>query len=105
MMRGIVDDYAAYERDLIRAPTTAALAAKSAKGERVGGVPYGFTVAADGVHLEEDAEEQTTLALVRELRAGGLSHRAIVGALAARGLVSRTGKPFIQTQVARMLAA
>ena len=44
------------------------------------------------------------LVVVRELRAAGLSHRAIVGELAARGLVSRVGRAFAQTQVARMLA-
>lgn len=105
MMRGVVDVFAAYERDMIRARTAAALKAKSAKGERVGGIPYGSRLAADGVHLEADAAEQGTLAQVRELRAAGLSHRAIVADLAARGLVSRSGKPFIQTQVARMLVA
>jgi DNA invertase Pin-like site-specific DNA recombinase len=105
MMRGVVDVFAAYERDMIRARTKAALAAKSAKGERLGGIPYGFRVAADGVHLEEDTAEQTVLVQVGNLRASGFSHRAIVAELAARGLVSRTGRPFGQTQVARMLAA
>ncbi len=71
----------------------------------MGEAPYGFRVAADGVHLERDEAEQGVLACVRELRASGLSQRAIVRELAARGLVSRAGKPFGQTQVCRMLAA
>jgi hypothetical protein len=33
-----------------------------------------------------------------------MSHRATVAALAARGLASRSGGAFNQTQVARMLA-
>jgi len=103
-MRTVIDGAAAYERGLIRARTKAALAAKAAKGERVGEVPYGFKLAADGVHLEEDAAEQGVLLVVRELRAAGLSQRAIVGELADRGLVSRVGRAFGQTQVARILA-
>src|SRR5208283_5076480 len=42
MMRGIVDVFAQYERGMIRSRTKAALAAKKAKGECVGQVPYGF---------------------------------------------------------------
>lgn len=103
-MRTVIDGAAAYERALIRARTKAALGVKRARGERAGEVPYGFRLAADGVRLEADDAEQGVLAAVRELRAAGLSHRAIVGALAARGLVSRAGRPFGQTQVCRMLA-
>jgi site-specific DNA recombinase len=103
-MRTVIDGAAAYERALIRARTKAALAAKTAKGERAGEIPYGYRLAADGAHLEADGGEQAVLAAVRELRAAGLSHRAIVAELGARGLVSRAGRPFGQTQVARMLS-
>jgi DNA invertase Pin-like site-specific DNA recombinase len=104
-MRGVIDCAAQYERGLIRARTKVALAAKKARGERTGSVPFGFRLAADGVRLERDADEQVVLAVAHELRAAGLSHRAIVGALASRGLVSRAARPFRQTQVARMLRA
>lgn len=103
-MRVILDGAAAYERALIRSRTKAALAAKAAKGERVGEVPYGFRIAADGVRLERDEAEQGVIAVVHELRAAGLSQRAIVAALASRGLVSRAGRPFALSQVQRMLA-
>jgi len=103
-MRTVIDGAAAYERALIRARTKAALGVKRARGERAGEVPYGYRLAADGVRLEADAAEQGVLAAVRELRAAGMSHRAIVRALAERGLVSRAGRSFGQTQIARMLA-
>jgi DNA invertase Pin-like site-specific DNA recombinase len=103
-MRTVIDGAAAYERGLIRARTTAALAAKAAKGERVGELAYRYRLSTDGIHVEADDAEQAVVAAVRELRAAGLSHRAIVRALADRGLVSRAGRPFGQTQVARMLA-
>jgi site-specific DNA recombinase len=102
-MRTILDAAAAYERALIRARTKAALGAKAAKGERTGEIPYGYQLAAGG-RLKADEAEQAVLAVVRELRAAGRSHRAIVVELGARGLVSRAGRPFAKTQVARMLA-
>ena len=104
-MRTVIDGAAQYERALIRARTKAALAAKSSKGERVGGIPYGFKLAVDRVHLEEEVAEQSVIRQVRDLRAGGLSQRGIVAELAARGLVSRAGKLFQLTQVVRMLAS
>lgn len=104
-MRTILDGAAAYERALIRARTKAALGAKRAKGERIGAVPFGYHVAADGVHLEIDAAEQSVIARVRELRAAGLTLRAVVAALAGAGLVSRAGRPFGFRQVYAMANA
>lgn len=103
-MRGVIDSASRYERALIRARTKAALAAKAAKGERTGEVPYGYRLGADGVHLEPEETEQAILATVRELSAAGVSQRAIVAELAARGITSRSGRPFARTQVVRMLA-
>ena len=51
LMRGIVYVFAAYERGVIRSRTRAALAVKRTRGERIGGIPYGFKLAGDGVHL------------------------------------------------------
>lgn len=102
-MRTILDAAAAYERALIRGRTKAALGAKKARGERVGGVPFGFT--ADGAgKLSPHHAEQATLARVRELRAEGRPLRAVVAEAARLGLTSRAGRPFGLTQVARLLA-
>ena len=101
--RGAVDLFAAYQRAVNRARTRAALAAKRAKGERIGAVPYGYRLAADGLHLEPNDAEQAVLVRVRELAGQGLSQREIVENLAAHGVVGRTGAPLQKTQVARML--
>jgi DNA invertase Pin-like site-specific DNA recombinase len=101
--RGAVDLARAYERVVLRSRTRAALAAKKSRGERVGALPYGFRLAADGVHLEADAAEHSVMASVRQLAGEGLSQRALVACLAARGVSGRTGAPLGQTQVARML--
>jgi DNA invertase Pin-like site-specific DNA recombinase len=104
LMRGIVDVFAAYERGVIKARTKAALAVKKTRGERVGAVPYGSRLDADGVHLIENEAEQAVMVQVRGLRAAGLSLRGVVTECERRGLASRTGKPFALTQVARMCA-
>lgn len=101
--RGALDLAGAYVRVVNRARTRAALAAKKSRGERVGAVPYGFCLAADGFHLEACAAEQQVIDTVRALSAEGLSQRAIVASLAERGVVGRTGSPLQQTQIARML--
>lgn len=91
------------ERNLIRERTTSAMQHKRSKGERVGAVPYGYRLADDGVALEADADEQHTLSLVAQLRADGMSVRAIVDALEARGVRAR-GARWHQTTVTRLLA-
>ena len=85
--------------------TKDALEAKKARGERTGSVPYGYTMAADGVHLEAVPEEQEVIAEARRLHGAGHSLRAIARELECRGFVSRTGKVFLAEQVKRLLAA
>jgi len=104
LMRGIVDVFAAYERGVIRSRTRAALAVKRTRGERIGGIPYGYELAADGVHLEESAAEQAVIEQIRGLRAAGLSLRAVTAECERRGMVSRVGRPFSLTQIARLAA-
>ena len=93
----------AYERAIIGSRTRAALAAKRSRGERIGTLPYGYRLAADGVHLEADEAEQAIIASVWHLSGEGHSQRAIVAHLARCGVVGRRGAPLQQTQVARLL--
>lgn len=97
-MRTILDGAAAYERALIRSRTRAALAAKRAKGERVGTVPFGFEATEDGA-LVPNAAEQAVIAEARALRASGLTVRAVAAALAAKGITSRKGHALGASQV------
>lgn len=104
LMRRMVDAFAEYERALIRGRTRAALAVKRARGEKTGGdVPVGFTVADDGATLVEDDREQRALALIRGLRADGVSIRKIAAALDASGIPAR-GKRWHPTTVSRLLS-
>jgi len=103
-MRTILDGAAAYERALIRSRTRAALAAKRARGERAGTVPYGFTADAAG-RLSVCPEEQAVLSQIRELRAAGLTLREIRDELARLGLCTRAQTPFDLARLSRLLRA
>jgi len=102
-MRSILDAAAAYELALIRERTRAALRAKRARGEASNHPPYGYRVE-NGRFVRDDAE-QAVIAAVRDLRAEGVTLRAIVAILERRGVLSRVGTPLALTQVARIARA
>lgn len=93
---------AQWEREAIAERTAAALEAKRARGELAGTAPYGWRVAADGVHVEADPDEQAALKRLIELRAAGESIRGIAEALEAEGHPAR-GARWHPTTVARLL--
>jgi DNA invertase Pin-like site-specific DNA recombinase len=107
-MRTILDAAAAYERAMIRARTKAALAAKSARGERAGNIGFGYRLAdpsdPDSDRIEENPEEQAIIAAVHDLRTRGATYRAIVATLREMGMKSRAGTPLQIPQVARILS-
>jgi site-specific DNA recombinase len=104
LMATIIDTFAVYVRAVIVMGTKAALDHKRQKGERIGNLPYGKTLAPDGIHLEPYPPEQVVIAAARRLRQRGLSHKKIARRLTARGFTSRAGTPFSHIQVRRMLA-
>lgn len=94
-----------WERESTGERTREVLQHKKASGERVGAVPYGSRLAADGVHLVDDDAEQAVLREARTLRAAGLSLRAVAAELDRLGMHARNGRPFAAVQIARMVAA
>jgi DNA invertase Pin-like site-specific DNA recombinase len=95
---------AEFESDLVSERTTAALAHKSSKGERVGEIPFGWTIAVDGVTLVKDAGEQAILHDICELRRAGWTLRAIAAELGRRGVLTKKGNArWTHTAVASIL--
>lgn len=93
------------ERNQIRERTSMAMQHKASRGEYTGGkAPFGFDVTTGGTLVRNDAEQEV-LGIARELRAAGMSLRAVARELAKRGHVSRTGKPFVPCQVQKMTEA
>lgn len=84
--------------------TRRALKAKKDRGERVGGVEYGRSVAADGVTLIRNANEAEMVAIAAWMRKRGATYRAITAELNAQGYTTRKGTPLQLTQVVRIIA-
>ena len=103
LLRGIMDVFAAYERAVIRSRTKAALAVKRARGERVGTIPYGYRLAADGKHLEKYPVEQRIIEEARRLRSDGLSLRAVGRELTSAGHQPRRGRKWHVQVVKRLV--
>ena len=83
--------------------TSEALQKKKARGELVSGKPpYGYRLADDGTHLDAEPREQRVIALVQDLRAEGLTIRAIADRLNADNVPAR-GKRWHPTTIARLL--
>jgi DNA invertase Pin-like site-specific DNA recombinase len=89
-MKSVIDAASAYERNLIRARTKAAMAAKRSAGERVGEIPFGWQLGDDG-RLVADADEQAVIEQIRRCRAAGLSLRAIAKILTDAGRPTKKG--------------
>lgn len=109
LMRRIIDSFAEYERRVIAARTKAALQAKRARGERVGSVPFGFSLDANGMTLVEDDREQYAIRVMVNLRASrGWSYRRIIDELARRQITAKCGgrwHPKVVMDICRRAAA
>ncbi len=94
-----------WEREAIGERTRDAMRHKRSNGERVGNIPYGYRLAADGRHLEEDPGEQTVLAEIRRFRREGATLRWIAAALNNSARKTRRGTAWRLESVARVLKA
>ena len=105
IQRRMFDLFAEVERQMIRSRTKAALQSKKLKGERVGAIPYGYSLSSDGIHLVVCEPEQKIIAMVKKLRSKGHSSRGTVDFLNKKGILSRTGNLWSRTQIIRILAS
>ncbi len=93
-----------FERDVISERTSMAMAHMKSSGRYTGGFePYGFRCV-DGL-LQAVPGEMATMTLIHRLRKEGVSLRAIGKRLSESGITTRTGKPFLPVQIARILKA
>jgi site-specific DNA recombinase len=93
LMRELLDSFARYELRVIRARTRAVLRSKAARSERIGQVPWGTRLAADGLHVEPDHEELRVVEQIQALRAEGRSLRWIADALDSRRVPTKNHGP------------
>jgi hypothetical protein len=71
--------------------TREAMAHKKSKGERVGTVPFGYDLAADGITLVENADQLRAIELIHSLRTKGYTLQAIATELEAAGVATKKG--------------
>lgn len=92
MVFNMLSVLAEFEREQVSERTSMAMAHKRSKGERLGQIPYGYVLGADGVTLQDEPNEQAALALIRNLNHDGLSLREIAKELTAKGIPAKGGK-------------
>lgn len=104
LLRGMLDLFAQYERELIRARTRAALAQKRKRQEHTGGhAPFGFSV--EGGKLIRCEREQACIKTAKSLRERGLSLRRIGTDLSSLGFSPRSGGKWHASSIRCLLAA
>lgn len=104
LVKAIMDAFADFERTLISIRTTAALRAKSQRGERIGTYPYGWEEDPEKPgHMRPSLKEQQIIALIRRYRAEGRSIREIVWDLERDGYTNRNGNRFHIASIERIM--
>lgn len=103
-VRIILDACAQFEAGLIRERTRSALEVRRRQGKRYGEIPWGYRLHTDGETLLPDARERSVLCQVHELHHAGISRYAIRQRLAERGVTTRGGGRFYDSQIRAMLA-
>ncbi len=104
---GMLSEVAEFEAKVIAERTSAALAHKKQKGQRVGRIPYGFKLAKDGTHLEPCPAEEKVLR--RILKAQKVNTKAkerlaeLAGMIAAAVVERSAASPDKRKQLARGL--
>jgi DNA invertase Pin-like site-specific DNA recombinase len=86
-----------------RTRTRSALAAKRARGERTGALPYGYELGPEGV-LVEDLEQLRALGLMQRMQTEGASLSAIAARLEAEGVKPKRGRRWYAQSVKTILA-
>ncbi len=105
---GILASVAEFEKSRIAERMNEGRAGKRARGGHIGGsVPYGYRKVGEGrgAMLEPDEAEQAIVASIKNLRASGCAYREMIELLTARGVMLRSGKPWTNSQLHRVLHA
>ena len=96
--------FAAFERELTGERTRSALAYKKTRGERIGQIPFGKSLAADGRSLISHKSEEAALVTIADLRASGASWAGVASELNAKGIATKRGQAW-SWQTARKVGA
>ena len=104
LMVHVMAAFAQHERRMISERTRAALAAKKARGERLGNPRPDLLKARASASLRASLFHDTTRPLAHSLAAGGASLRAVAAELNARSIPTLNGGSWHAATVGRLLA-
>lgn len=104
MMFRMLAVLAEFERDQISERTSTAMKFKASQGQRIGKVPFGFDLEADGKTLVRNEAEQEILGMIHSLRQSGYSLRDIANELNRTNAPSKEGKPWTHSTIQRILS-
>jgi site-specific DNA recombinase len=104
MVLNMMMTVAQWERETIVERTRGAMQFKKSRGERISGmIPYGADLAADGRTLVPNGAELAALEDVRRWHAEGWPLRRIAAELQARGVPTKSGRPWSYSTIATLL--
>lgn len=82
---------AEFERDQISERTRCAMGHLRSQGKRISGrLPFGYSLAENGIDLVSHPKEQRAILIMQDLRAQGCSLREIAAALTTKGIHTKT---------------
>lgn len=102
-MSSVMAAFAELERAMIRERTSAALQAKLARGEHMGGIPYGWALV--GGRLVEHPHEQNIIGMIRQWLSLGLKQHQVAEKLNRNGHVTKKGRVWTQESVSKALTS
>jgi site-specific DNA recombinase len=106
MVLNILASVSQWEREAIGERTAEVIHFKQRQHEYVGGeIPFGWQMAADGIHLEPHIGEQAVIREARHLKGQGLSLRKIGQVLVNQGFLPRQGTSWHAQSVKCLLQA
>ena len=92
-----------WEREVIGERTSFALQHMKTQNKRVGQINYGYQLADDGVHLEENEFEQSVISKIKKLHDAGCSFNVIAAELNRQGYKTRKGGKWYHQYVSNIL--
>jgi DNA invertase Pin-like site-specific DNA recombinase len=95
---------AQHEREVIVERTGSAMNHKRKRGERLGTVPFGWSVGECGKKLEVCEVEVNTLAIMRNLKESGWKLREIAAELDRLNIKPRSGKKWAVSTISKLMA-
>ena len=103
LFRNMVACLSEWERGVIGERTKEALAHKRRNGERIGPIPYGYTLDGDKTHLVPDPTEGRVVARIIRERKRGVSLGRIADGLNADRITTKGGKAWYPATVKSVL--